>query len=132
MAALAGASTRLGPQLRWRSLRTRPAVPAAGQQARRRGARVAGAKSQAPEPDFDDLVLDEQYYRDLGITPEELEEQRAMTSAYGADPEGFDIDFDTASSLSEDMPEEMRAAILSKNVYGPPVSSARSPRRHAA
>ena len=28
-------------------------------------------------PDFDDLVLDEALYRELGMTPEEIEEHRA-------------------------------------------------------
>jgi hypothetical protein len=87
---------------------------------------IVAASSKLPaEPDFDDLVLDEEYYRQLGISPEELEEQRAMSRAYAADPEGFDVNFDDASSLPEDIPEEMRAAILNKDVYGPPVSAQR-------
>lgn len=84
---------------------------------------VAASSKPSAEPDFDDLVLDEAYYKELGISPEELEEQRAMSRAYAADPEGFDLNFDDASSLPEDLPEDMRAAILNKDVYGPPVSA---------
>jgi hypothetical protein len=117
MATLRGRLGRLQPQSR--APVSRPAATAAPRASRR--ARIPRATNSNAEPDFDDLVLNDEYYRQLGISPEELEEQRGMSSALGADPEGFDFNFDGASSLSEDLPEEMRAAIMNKDVYGPPV-----------
>jgi hypothetical protein len=118
MAALQGRLGAPQPQCRRRAAR-----PAAATAAARpgRGARVLRAANRSAEPDFDDLVLDDAYYRELGINPEELAEQQGMSSAYAADPEGFDFNFDGASALSDDLPEEMREAILNKDVYGPPV-----------
>lgn len=80
------------------------------------------AKSRPQDnPDFDDLVLDEALYRELGITEEELREQRERTAADVADPEGFDLGFDDISSLNENVPMDLRLRLLDKGVFGPEV-----------
>ena len=45
----------------------------------------------------------------------------AATDASWLDPEGFNVDFDAASALSDDLPLEMRLRLLDKNVFGPEV-----------
>ena len=45
----------------------------------------------------------------------------SATEATFQDPEGFNIDFDEASSLSDDIPLDMRMRLLDKSVFGPEV-----------
>lgn len=54
-----------------------------------------------------------------------MDEQREQTRAAYTDPEGVDLTFDEASGLQEDVPPDLRAMILDRQVYGPEV------RRHA-
>jgi hypothetical protein len=45
----------------------------------------------------------------------------AATEAGEVDPEGFNLDFDDASSVSEALPLDVRLRLLDKQVYGPEV-----------
>ncbi|KAG1660240.1 hypothetical protein FOA52_007637 [Chlamydomonas sp. UWO 241] len=70
-------------------------------------------------PDFDDLELDEALYDELGITPEEREDQNDLSDAQMLDPEGFNLDFDEAGGVGEDTPYGLQMQLLDKSVYGP-------------
>ncbi len=76
-------------------------------------------------PDFDDLILDDALYQELGITREELEEQRTATDADLVDPQGFNLGLEDASSLSDDVPMDIRLRLLDKDVFGPEVRMGR-------
>jgi hypothetical protein len=75
----------------------------------------------ALEPSYDDLVLDDEYYKEMGVTKEEaLGEMEA--SAEDLDPDGMNISFDDVAAVSEDVPESVRQVFESKDMFGPEVS----------
>ncbi|GAX77278.1 hypothetical protein CEUSTIGMA_g4724.t1 [Chlamydomonas eustigma] len=77
------------------------------------------ASKPEDNPDFDDLILDEELYKELGMSMDEIEQQKGATEASEVDPEGFNLDFDDASSVSEELPLDVRLRLLDKQVYGP-------------
>jgi hypothetical protein len=74
----------------------------------------------AEEPDIDDLVLDDEYYRRMGITREAAQRQQAELSA-SADPDASWLD--GAATLAPDVPASVREQLESREAYGPSVRS---------
>eukprot|EP00877_Chromochloris_zofingiensis_P007233 jgi/Chrzof1/2763/Cz11g28110.t1 len=75
-------------------------------------------------PDLDELVLDEEYYREFGMTAADVERER-MQVVTDADPEAVAAtSLDDLASVQDDiLPEGLRQRIESLEVYGPPVST---------
>lgn len=96
-----------------------PALPSGARSTRQSPLCAAHSAPANRDADFDDLVLDDGYYREIGITREEAEEQR-QASASDIDPEGFDFGLDGLSGLSDQVPEHLRGLLEgTEETYGP-------------
>ena len=111
-----GAAARGGRREAAGDLRRRPNSPSGG-------VSIARGRDgiESDDSEFDRLKLNDELYAELGLTPEELEQQQ-MLSASDFDPEGLDIGLDGIASVSDDLPPEVRAQVMNKDVYGPEVS----------
>jgi hypothetical protein len=69
-------------------------------------------------PDLDEVVLDDAYYEEIGMTREQAMRQQ-QELMYSVDPEAMPLD--EMASVSQDLPEEWRKAIENLEVYGPQV-----------
>eukprot|EP00775_Hariotina_reticulata_P003320 gene3320-3597_t len=70
----------------------------------------------ADNPDLDEIVLDDAYYEEIGMTREQAMRQQ-QELMYSVDPEAMPLD--QMASVNEDLPEEWRKAIENLEVYGP-------------
>lgn len=71
------------------------------------------------EYDFDNIQLDDNYYRELGISSADAADEQQW-SASDADPEGVDLDYNRISGLAEDVPEHLRGFLEgTEDLYGP-------------
>lgn len=70
-------------------------------------------------PDFDDIELNDELYRELGLTEDEIEAQR-MYSAYDVDPEGVDLGIGSVSMPGDGL-GNLQEQKLGDDAYGPEV-----------
>eukprot|EP00803_Ostreobium_quekettii_P004033 evm.model.scf_665.5 EVM.evm.TU.scf_665.5 scf_665:38896-43254(-) len=72
--------------------------------------------------DFDDIELDDEYYKSLGMTKEQAAEEQASLGVEYADPEGFDLTLENLAKLRPDVNENILKALQNQKVFGPPVA----------
>lgn len=82
---------------------------------------TSSAEWQKENPSFDDIVLNDEYYASLGISPEELADQLSF-QADDVDPEGQDIGMD--GPVGEGSPSFLHDQDLDIDVWGPEVRQA--------
>ena len=70
--------------------------------------------------DLDSVVLDDKYYKEMGMSPQDIEDQQALT-ADDIDPEAAEYNLEDLFSPREGTPQEIIDAYFSKDVYGPEV-----------
>ena len=71
--------------------------------------------------DLDSVVLDDKYYKEMGMTQEDIEDQQAL-AADDIDPEAENYSLEDLFSPRDGTPQEIIDAYYSKDVYGPEVS----------
>ena len=75
----------------------------------------------APE-DLDSVVLDDAYYKEMGMSKQDIEDQQAL-AADDIDPEAEDFKLEDLFSPREGTPQEIIDAYFNKDIYGPEARS---------
>ena len=70
--------------------------------------------------DLDSVVLDDKYYKEMGMSQEDIEDQQAL-AADDIDPEAANYSLEDLFSPRDGTPQEIIDAYYSKDVYGPEV-----------
>ena len=75
---------------------------------------------KAENPDFDDVVLDDEFFEAAGLNREEIMKEITSTIA-DADPEGMALTPEMFSQLSSSNPSKVREQAADLEIWGPEV-----------
>lgn len=91
---------------------------------RRHSSRSATAEERlaSASEDLDSVVLDDAYYKEMGMSQQDIEDQQAL-AADDIDPEAEDFKLEDLFSPREGTPQEIIDAYFNKDVYGPEAST---------
>lgn len=76
--------------------------------------------ADSDNPGFDDLVLDRQYYKDMGMDESEINDRKEFTDD-DPDPDGQTYGLEDLYSPAEGLPQHVVEELFHKEQYGPQV-----------